>query len=111
MEDIEEGFIHRDIPFANRKRKAGGWPITLITFSLVRNSDRTELLKSGFAKHQENISKLINGNFEITLEEIRKPQDQTRDLRKEISEFEVNLEFTKNELHDKMKKLMNFMTK
>ena len=57
-----------------------------------------------FAKQQENISKLINGNFEILLKEIRKSQGEIKDLRKEISEFKVNLEFTENELYDKMKK-------
>ena len=107
MEDIEAVFIHRDIQIKNRKRnvKADGSPITLITFSLVRRSDRNELLKSGFAKQQENRSKLINGNFKITLKEIRKTQNEIKNLRKEISEFKGNLEFTENELHEKMKKL------
>ena len=75
MEDIDEAFIHREIPIKNRKRnvKADGSPITLMSFSLVCSSDRTEVLKSGFTKQQENISKLINGNFEMTLKEIRKP--------------------------------------
>ena len=85
--------------------EADGWPIALITFSLVGNLDRTGLLKSGLAKQQENISKLINLNFEITIKEIKKPLDEIRDLRKEISEFKVNLEFTENEFHDKIKKL------
>ena len=73
-------FTHRDIPIKNRKKpaKANGLPITLMTFSLVRSSDRTELLKSRVAKQQENISKLINGNFEITLKEIRKPQQEIK---------------------------------
>ena len=51
------------------------------------------------------MSKLINGSFEISLKEVRKPQDEIKDQRKEISEFKVSLEFTENELHDKMKKL------
>ena len=107
LEDIEGAFIYRDIPIKNRKRnaKANGLPRTLMTFSLVRSSDRTELLKSRFAKQQENISELINGNSEITLKEIRKPQQEIKDLRKEISEFKVSLEFTKNQLHNKMKKI------
>ena len=107
MEDIEAVFIHRDIQIKNRKRnvKADGSPITLITFSLVRRSNRNELLKSGFAKQQENRSKLINGNFKITLKEIRKTQNEIKNLRKEISEFKGNLEFTENELHEKMKML------
>ena len=95
MEDIEASFIP-NIPIKNLKTnvKAGGSPITLITFSLVRSSDRTELLKSGFTR-----------NFELTLKEVRKPLDKIKNLRKEISEFRVNLEFAENELHDKMAKL------
>ena len=31
-----------------------------------------EILKEGFAKQEKNISNLINGNFEITMKEIRK---------------------------------------
>ena len=91
-------FTHRDIPIKNRKKpaKANGLPITLMTFSLVRSSDRTELLKSRVAKQQENISKLINGNFEITLNEIRKSHNEIKDLRKEIGKFKVSIEFKKN---------------
>ena len=54
--------------------KADCSSITLITFSLVHTEE------------------WFNRNFEITLKEIRKPQDDIRDLRKEISEFKVNLE-------------------
>ena len=41
MEDIEETFIHRDIPIKNRKRnmKADCSSITLITFSLVHTEE------------------------------------------------------------------------
>ena len=49
LEDIEEAFIYRDIPIKNLKRctKADGTAMTLVTFSLVNNSDRSELLKGG----------------------------------------------------------------
>ena len=49
QEDIEEAFIQRGILIRNLKRnlKADEYPVTLVTFSLVCNSDRTELLKSG----------------------------------------------------------------
>ena len=47
LEDIEEAFIYRDIPIRNLKRctKADGKAMTLVTFSLVDNSDRSKLLK------------------------------------------------------------------
>ena len=46
-----------------------------------------EILKEGFAKQEKNISNLINGNFEITMKEIRKSQDEIKDLSKEINEL------------------------
>ena len=39
------------------------------------------------------------------MKEIRKSQDEIKDLRKEITEFKESLEFTENELHGKIKKL------
>ena len=64
-----------------------------------------KILKKEFAKQEKNISNLINGNFEITMKEIKKSQDEIKDLRKEITEFKESLEFTENELHGKIKKL------
>ena len=98
LEDIEEAFIYRDLPIKNRKIsvKTNGSPTTLQSFPLVRCSDMIELLKSGFAKQQKKISKLINGNFEITLKEIRKPHNEIKDLRKEIGKFKVSSEFKEN---------------
>ena len=61
-----------------------------------------EILKEEFAKQEKNISDLINGSFEITMKEIRKSQDEIKDLRKEITEFK---QFTENEVHGKIKKL------
>ena len=51
LEDIEEAFIYRDIPIKNLKRctKADGSFMTLITFNLVNNLDRPELLKEGLS--------------------------------------------------------------
>ena len=62
-----------------------------------------EILKEEFAKQEKNISNLINGNFEITMKEIRKSQDEIKDLRKEITEFKESLEFKENELRGKIK--------
>ena len=39
------------------------------------------------------------------MKEIRKFQDEIKDLRKEITELKESLEFTENELHGKIKKL------
>ena len=64
-----------------------------------------EILTEEFAKQEKSISNLINGNFEITMKEIRKSQDEIKDLRKEITEFKEDLEFTENELHGKIQKL------
>ena len=64
-----------------------------------------EILKEESAKQEKNISDLINGSFEITMKEIRKSQDEIKDLRKEITEFKESLEFTETELHDKIKNL------
>ena len=63
------------------------------------------ILKEEFAKQEKKISNLINGNFEITMKEITKSQDEIKDLRKEITEFKESFEFTENELHGKIKKL------
>ena len=84
LEDVEEAFIHRDIPIKNRKRnvKADGTPITLINFSLLHSSGRIELLKSRFAIQQENISKLIDGNFEKTLKEIKETSRRNKKSQK-----------------------------
>ena len=50
-----------------------------------------EILKEESAKQEKNISDLINGSFEITMKEIRKSQDDIKDLRKEITEFKERI--------------------
>ena len=64
-----------------------------------------EILKEESAKQGKNISNLFNGSFEITMNEIRKSQEEIKDLRKEITEFKESLENTDNELYHKIKKL------
>ena len=41
-----------------------------------------EILKEEFAKQEKNLGNLINENFEVTMKEIRKSQDEIKDLRK-----------------------------
>ena len=60
-----------------------------------------ETIKEEFDKQEKNISNLIN----VTMKEIRKSQDEIKDLRKGINEFKESLEFTENELYGKIKKL------
>ena len=50
-----------------------------------------EILKEESAKQEKNISDLINGSFEITMKEIRKSQDEIKDLGKEITEFKERI--------------------
>ena len=50
-----------------------------------------EILKEESGKQEKNISDLINGSFEITMKEIRKSQDEIKDLRKEITEFKERI--------------------
>ena len=59
LEDIVEAFIYRDIPIKSLKKctEALGTAMTLVTFSLVNNSDRTELLKSGLVINNKKISR------------------------------------------------------
>ena len=41
-----------------------------------------EMLKEEFAEQEENISNLVNGNFEIIMKERGKSQDKIKYLRK-----------------------------
>ena len=52
LEDIEEAIIYRDVQVKNLKRcTKADWPtMTLLTFNLVNNSDRPELLKGNINK-------------------------------------------------------------
>ena len=55
LENFEEVFIYRDRPIKSLKRctKADGSAITLATFSLINNSDRSDLVKSGLVINSE----------------------------------------------------------
>ena len=60
-----------------------------------------EILNEGFAIQDENITKLINGNFQTTIVELNKSQDDIKELKNEINEFKASLQFTENELKEK----------
>ena len=71
---------------------------------VIRNISKEE-----FEKQEKNIGNLISGNFKITMEEIKKSQDEIKNLEKEIGkeicELRSSLEFTENVLEEKVKKL------
>ena len=71
---------------------------------VIRNISKEE-----FEKQEKNIGNLISGNFKITMEEIKKSQDEIKNLGKEIGkeicELRSSLEFTENVLEEKVKKL------
>ena len=60
-----------------------------------------EILNEEFAKKEENITKLINGNFQTTIVQLNKSQDDIKELKNEINEFKASPQFTENELKEK----------
>ena len=61
------------------------------------------MLNDEFAKQEENITKLINGNFQTTTTELKKKsQDGIKELKNEINDFKASLQFTENELKEKI---------
>ena len=48
---------------------------------------------------------MISANFKITIEEIKKSQDEIKNLGKEICGLRSSLKFTENVLEEKVKKL------
>ena len=63
------------------------------------------MFKEEFEKQEKNIGNLISANFQITMEEIKKSQDEIKTLGKEICDLKSSLEFTENVLEGKVKKL------
>ena len=61
-----------------------------------------EILNEEFMKQEGNITKLINGNFQTTMAELKKSQDDIKDLKNEINDFKASLQFTENELKKKI---------
>ena len=55
-----------------------------------------EILNEEFTKQEGNITKLINGNFQTTMAELKKSQDDIKELKIEINDFKASLQFTEN---------------
>ena len=64
------------------------------------------IFKEEFEKQERNIGNLISANFKITIEEIKKSQDEIKNLGKEICDLRRCLEFTENVLEE-VKNLKN----
>ena len=62
------------------------------------------VFKEEFEKQEKKIGNLISGNFKITMEEIKKSQDEIKNLGKEICDLRSSLEFTENVLEENVKK-------
>ena len=64
-----------------------------------------EILNEEFTKQEENITKLIHGNFQTTMAELKKSQDDSKELKNEINDFKASLQFTENKLKEKIESL------
>ena len=65
------------------------------------------IFKEEFEKQENNVRNLISANIKITMEEIKKSQDEIKNLGKEICDLRSSLYFTENVLEEKVKKLEN----
>ena len=54
--------------------------------------------KEEFEKQEKNMGNLISANVKITMEKIKRSQDETKNLGKEICDLRSSLEFTENVL-------------
>ena len=70
------------------------------SIKVIRN-----IFKEEFEKQEKNIGNLISANFKITMEEIKKSQDEIKNLGKKICDLRSSLEFNENVLEEKVKKL------
>ena len=60
-----------------------------------------EILNKELTKQEKNITKLINGNFQTTMAELKESQDDFKELRNELNDFKTSLQFTEIELKEK----------
>ena len=55
---------------------------------LLHEEKLLKLICRLFINQQQNITKLISGNFKIAVEEMTKFQEQVKDLKKKIAELQ-----------------------
>ena len=63
------------------------------------------IFKENFEKQIKNIGNLISAKFKITIEEIKKSQNEIKNMGKEICDLRSRLKFPENVLEEKVKKL------
>ena len=71
-----------------------------------------EIFQGEFKNQEENITNLISGNFKLTMQEIRRLENEVKDLRKSLEFTQSNLEEKVDYVEKSMEKLdsvMNFM--
>ena len=71
-----------------------------------------EIFQGEFKNQEENITNLISGNFKLTMQEIRRLENEVKDLRKSLEFTQSNLEEKVDYVEKRMEKLdsvMNFM--
>ena len=76
---------------------------------MLRDKERiTKLIKKvfedEFKKQEQNLAKVISGNLEITMQEIES-------LKNEVKELKKCMEFTQNDLEERVKKCRENMCK
>ena len=64
-----------------------------------------EILNQEFTKEQKNITKMINGNFQTNMAEVKKSQYDIKELKNEINDFKAGLQFTKNDFKQQIESL------
>ena len=59
-----------------------------------------KIFEEEFQKQEKNIANVISSNRIIIMEEIKKSQEQIKELKKEVSDLQASLEYTDADLKD-----------
>ena len=72
--------------------------------STLNEEKSTQLIRKTFQeefkKQEVHITNIISSSFEITMEEIQKLQQQTKELKKEVTNLKSSVEHTDADLND-----------
>ena len=63
-----------------------------------------KVFQDEFEKQEKNLAKIISGNYEITMQEIKS-------LKNEVNEFKKSMEFTQNDLEERGNNIEESMCK
>ena len=59
-----------------------------------------KIFQGEFKKQEVHTTNIISSNFKITIEEIKKSQEQTKELKKEVTDLKSSVEHTDADLND-----------